>query len=78
MGVNVALFSNINVYFDVGLDSDNKRQYIDMTLLPNEIEAIDAIVGMYNYTGCDYSPASCNKGNITRLKLMLRKENLLA
>ena len=46
-GVNVALFSNINFWFDVGLVSHKRRRYIDMTSLPNEIEGIDVIVGTY-------------------------------
>ena len=77
MCANVQLFNNIHVWFDVGVDSLDTRRYIDMSLVRNEIEHIDATVAMYTFTGCDYSPAFNKKGKTRPVELMLRDEKFI-
>ena len=77
LAANVQIFDNIHAWLDVSVDSLNTRRYIDMSLV-REIEHIDAIIAMYTFTGCDYSPAFNKKGKIRPTQLMLKDEKFIA
>ena len=74
---NVQLFRNIHVWFDVGLDSLNTRRYVNMTHVRNEIDHCDAMVAMYTFTDCDYSPAFNKKGKTRPVELMRKDEKFI-
>ena len=74
---NVQLFRNIHVWFDVSLDSLNTRRYVDMTHVRNEIDHCEAMIAMYTFTGCDYSPAFNKKGKTRPVELMLKDEKFI-
>ena len=74
---NVQLFTNKHVCFDVGLDSLNTRRYVDITHVRNEIDHCDAMVAMYTFAGCDYSPAFNKKGKTRPVELMLKDEKFI-
>lgn len=55
---------NSHIWYDCGLDSINTRCYADITNLAKIISYIDALLGIYACTGCDYTLAFYQIGNV--------------
>ena len=53
---NVQKLSRSYLWFDTGLDSDNSRNYVDISKLSKELDYVKALPGIYTYTGIDYLP----------------------
>ena len=72
LAATVNNFSHMRVWYDFGVD--NNRRYIDMTSVVNGVEHIEALIGIYLFTGCDYSPAFHRKGKIKPAQIMLKDQ----
>ena len=66
---NVQKLSQSHLWFDTGLDSDNSRNYIDISTLSKELDNAKALPGTYAYTGIDYLPSFYRKWKIRPLLL---------
>ena len=53
---NVQKLSRSYLWFDTGLDSDNSRNYVDISKLSKELDYVKSLPGIYTYTGIDYLP----------------------
>ena len=42
--------------FVTGVDSDNSRNYVDISKLSKELDYVKSLPGIYTYTGIDYLP----------------------
>ena len=65
------------IWYDCGLDSINTRCYVDITTLAKTISYVDTLQGIYAYTGCDYTPAFYQKGNVRPLAFMMDHQKYL-
>ena len=68
---------NSHIWYDCGLDSVNTRCYVDITNLAKTINYVDALPGIYVYTGCDYTSAFYEKGKVQPLALMMKHQKYL-
>ena len=62
MLVNIEKFAESHVWLDLGLDYNNSRHYVDIKATAENISYIQALPGIYAFTGCDYTPAFLKKG----------------
>ena len=60
---NFKFIENSNMWYDFGIDSNNSREYLDVTKLHKSIDYVDALPGIYAFTGNDYTPAFYRKAN---------------
>ena len=53
-----------NIWMDVGVSSNNKRRYIDVAKLADELglDLCNGLAGYHAFTGCDYTQASSARG----------------
>ena len=68
---------NCHIWHDCGLDSVNTRCHVDITSLAKTINYVDTLLGIYVYTGCDYTPPFYQKGKIRPLALMMNYQKYL-
>ena len=54
---NVKFIENSNMWYDFGIDSNNSREYLDVTKLQRPIDYVDALPGIYTFKANDYTPA---------------------
>ena len=73
---NVQKLWRSHLWFDTGLDSDNSHNYVDISKLSKELDYVKTLPGIYAYTGIDYLPIFCRKGNVRPLLLMTKEQNL--
>ena len=73
---NVQKLSQSHLWFDTGLDSDNSRNYVDISKLFKELDYVKALPGIYIY-GIDYLPAFYRKGKVRPLLLMTKKQKFV-
>ena len=66
-----------HLWFDTGLDSDNSRNYVDISKLSKELYCVKALPGIYAYTGIDYLPAFYRKGKVRPLLFTTKKQNCI-
>ena len=50
---NVKFIENSNMWYDFGIDSNNSREYLDVTKLHKSIDYVDALPGTYAFTSND-------------------------
>ena len=74
---NVKLTENSNMWYDFGIDSNNSREYLDVTKLHKSIDYVDALSGIYPFTDNDYTPAFYRKGKIKPITLMCKHERFI-
>ena len=74
---NVKFIENSNMWYDFRIDSNNSREYLDVTKLHKSINYVDALPGIYTFTGHDYTPAFYRKGKIKPITLMCRHERFI-
>ena len=74
---NVQKLSRSHIWFDTGLDSDNSRNYVDISKLSKELYCVKALPGIYAYTGIDYLPAFYRKGKVLLMLLMTKKQKFV-
>ena len=74
---NIQNLSRTHLWFDTGLDSDNSRNYVDISKLSKELDYVKALPGICAYTGIDYLPAFHGKGKIKPLLLMTKKQKFV-
>jgi hypothetical protein len=62
------------VWMDAGLSSTNNRRYISVTQLVDHMyqSVVDALPGLYAFTGSDYTASFMNKGKARPLGLMMK------
>ena len=68
---------NSNMWYDVGIDSNNSREYSDVTKLHKSIDYVDALSGIYAFTDNDYTPAFYRKGKIKPITFMCKHERFI-
>ena len=66
-----------DLWFDTGLDSDNYRNYVDISKLSKELDYVKALPGISAYTGIDYLHAFYRKGKVRPLLLITKKQNFV-
>ena len=66
-----------HLWFDTGLDSDNSRNYVDISKLSKELDYVKALPRICAYTGIDYLPAFSRKGKVRPLLLMTKKKKFV-
>ena len=50
---NVKYIENSNMWYDFEIDTNNSREYLDLTKLQKSIDYVDALPGIYAFTGED-------------------------
>ena len=66
----VKFTENSNTWYDFGIDSNNSREYLNVTKLHKSIDYVSALPGLFAFTGNDYTPAFYRKGQIKPTTLM--------
>ena len=51
---NIQKFSQSHVWLDMGLDYNNSHTFIDAKGTPDKLNFIQALPGIYTFTGCNY------------------------
>ena len=74
---NVKLIENSNMWYDFGIDSNNSREYLDITKLHMSIDYADALPGIYAFAGNDYIPAFYRKRKIKPITMMCKHERFV-
>ena len=74
---NVKFIENSNMWYDFGIDSNNSREYLDVTKLQRPIDYVDALPGFYTFKANDYTPAFYRKGKIKPITLMCNHERFI-
>ena len=72
MLLNIQKFSQSYVWLDMGLDYNNSRTFIDVKGTADKLNFIQALPGIYTFTGCDYTPAFFRKGKKRPIEIMLK------
>ena len=63
--------------FVTGVDSDNSRNYVDISKLSKDLDYVKALPGVYAYTSIDYLPVFYRKGKVRPLSLMTKKQKFV-
>ena len=50
------------MWYGFGIDSNNSREYLDVSKLHKSVDYVDALPGIYTFTSNDYTPAFYRKG----------------
>ena len=66
-----------HLWFDTGLDSDNSRNYVDISKLSKELDYVKVLPRICAYTGIDYLPAFSRKRKVRPLLLMTKKKKFV-
>ena len=61
----------------MGLDYNNSRTYIDIKATADRINYVQALPGIYVFTGCDYTPAFFKKGKNRPILIMLKSDQFI-
>ena len=72
MLLNIQKFSQSHVWVDMGLDYNNSCTFIDDKGTADKLNFIQALPGVYAFTGCDYTPAFFRKGKKRPIEIMLK------
>ena len=70
---NVDKFKN-NLWLDTGLDFNDTRKLINIKAMSESIKDVNALAGIYAFTGVDYLPSFYGKGKIKPKKIMSNEE----
>ena len=66
-----------DLWFDTGLDSDNSRNYVEISKLSKEIDHVKVLPGIYTYAGIDYLSAFYRKEKVRPLLLMTKEQKIV-
>ena len=77
LAYNVKFIEDSNMWYDFGIGSNNSREYLDVTKINKSIDYVDALPGIYAFTGNDYAPAFYRKGKIRTITLMSKHERFI-
>ena len=69
---NIQKFSQSHVWLDMGLDYNNSRTFIDVKGTADKLNFIQALPGIYTFTGYNYTPALFRKGKKHPTEIMLK------
>ena len=64
------------MWYGFGIDSNNSREYLDVSKLHKSVDYVDALPGIYTFTSNDYTPAFYRKGKKTTT-LMCKHERFI-
>ena len=64
---SVKFIENSNMWYDSGIDSNKSNEYLDVTKLHKSIDYVDALPGIYAFTGNNYTPTFYRNGKIKEL-----------
>ena len=70
-------FIDNNRRYDFGIDSNNSREYLDLTKLQRPIDYVDALPGIYTFTANDYTLAFYRKRKIKPITLMHKHKRFI-
>ena len=74
---NVKFIEDSNMWYDYGIDYNNSREYLDVTKLHKSVYYIDALPGIYAFTGNDCTPAFYRKGKIKPVTLKCKHKRYI-
>ena len=74
---NIQKFSQSYVWLYMGLDYNNSRTFIDVKGTADNLNFIQALPGIYAFTGCEYTPAFFRKGKKRPIEIMLKSVLLI-
>ena len=77
LAYNVKFIEDSNMWYDFGIGSNNSREYLDVTKINKSIDYVDALPGIYAFTGNNYTPAFYRKGKIRTITLMSKHERFI-
>ena len=73
---NAAKVQN-KLWFDTGLDYDNSRTYVDIEAVAEKINYVQALPGIYAFTGIDHVPAFFRKAKERPIAIMRKNKKFL-
>ena len=74
---NIQKFIETSVWLDMGLDYNNSRTFIDVKATADEMNHIQALPGIYAFTGCDYTPTFFRKGKKRPIEIMSKSDQFI-
>ena len=74
---SVKFIENSNMWYDSGIDSNKSNEYLDVTKWHKSIDYVDALPGIYAFTGNDYTPTFYRKRKIKTIMLMCKHERFI-
>ena len=74
---NVKFIENSNMWYDSGIDSNKWHECLDVTKLHKSIDYVDALPGIYAFTGNDFTPTFYRKGKIKTIMLICKHERFI-
>ena len=74
---NANLLTNGHLWYDFGADYNNSREYLDVTKLSKCLTYVQALPGIYAFTGNDYSPSFYKKGKTRPITVMNKHEKFV-
>ena len=71
--------TQIRVWLDAGLASNNTRRFISINDLVDKIgnDVLVALPGLHAFTGCNYTSSFLNKGKVKPMDIMMKSEEFL-
>ena len=69
---NIQKFSQCHVWLDMGLYYNKSRTFIDVKGTADKLNFIQALPGIYAFTGCDCTPAFFRKGKKRPIEIILK------
>ena len=71
--------TQVRVWLDAGLASNNTRRFISINDLVDKIDndVLIALPGLHAFTGCDYTPSFLSKEKIKPMDIMMKHEEFL-
>ena len=73
------MYTQVRVWLDAGLASNNTRRFISINDLVDKIDngVLIALPGLHAFTGFDYTSSFLNKGKIKPMDIMSKHEEFL-
>ena len=65
------------MWYDSGIDSNKWHECLDVTKLHKSIDYVDALPGIYAFTGNDYTPTFYRKRKIKTIMSMCKHERFI-
>ena len=67
--------TQVGVWLDAGLASNNTRCFISINDLVDKIDngVLIALPGLHAFTGCNYTSSFLNKGKIKPMDIMMKR-----
>ena len=79
MLTNVHKFQHRKVWLDIGLGHNNTRSFIDVKATAENLQPyVQALAGIYSFTGNDYIPSFYRKGKKRPIEIMVKSEEFIS